>query len=255
MRFHEKDDLLYATFDILDQFPDLRHGVFTRQGGCGEGSFASLNVGKNNGDDPSAVFHNRRKIAECFGGRALFFLSQVHGTRIIVSEDMDAAVDEQDAPFEADGVVSSKPGRMLAVQVADCQAVMLYDPIQKVVANIHAGWRGSIGNIIGSCIETMKYRFNADPKRIVAGIGPSLGPCCAEFINYKTEIPETFWKYRDAQNRFNFWQASHDQLEACGVRAGSIQWSNICTRCNTHLFFSYRHANTTGRFASVIGMI
>ncbi|MFO8112393.1 MAG: peptidoglycan editing factor PgeF [Desulfosalsimonadaceae bacterium] len=254
MQFRKKNKLLYLTFDILDAHPDVLHGVFTRQGGKSAGAFASLNVGANCGDDPSAVLHNRRAIAGCLENRAMFFLSQVHGTRIVACDDSPPAKGERISPPEADGAVCSRPGIMLVVQVADCQSVMLHDPVQKAVANIHAGWRGSVGNIIGNCIEAMKRRFGSDPADIVAGIGPSLGPCCAEFIHYKTEIPESFWKYRDAQNRFNFWQASHDQLAACGVAPGNIEWSNICTRCNTHLFYSYRQANTTGRFASVIGM-
>lgn len=254
MRFRKKNNLLYLTFDIIEAYPDVVHGIFTRQRGKSTGAFSSLNVGANSGDDPHSVFHNRQAIAGCFGDPSLFFLSQVHGTHIVAYDDRTMSNGGYDAPPEADGTICSKPGVMLVVQVADCQSVMLHDPVQKAVANIHAGWRGSIGNIIGRCIEAMKRRFGSDPADIVAGIGPSLGPCCAEFIHYKTEIPESFWKYRDAQNRFNFWQASHDQLAACGIAPENIEWSNICTRCNTHLFYSYRQANITGRFASVIGM-
>ncbi len=253
MRFQKKNNLLYLTFDILDAYPDVVHGIFTRQGGISKGAFASLNVGANSGDDSSAVFRNRQAIAGCLGNKTLFFLSQVHGNRVVPCDESHAP-EGGAPPTEADGAVCNRGGRLLVVQVADCQSIMLHDPANKAVANIHAGWRGTIGNIIGMCIDAMKRRFDSNPEDIVAGIGPSLGPCCAEFIHYKTEIPERFWKYRDAQNRFHFWQASHDQLAACGVPPGNIEWSNICTRCNTHLFYSYRQANTTGRFTSVIGM-
>lgn len=254
MRFREKNGLLFLTFDILDACPDVAHGIFLRRGGSSKGAYVSLNVGINNGDDPSAVGRNRKAVERSLGGAPLFFLSQVHGTRIVVFDDF-IKEGHDGVPPEADGAVSGRPGSMLVVQVADCQPVMLHDPVKQIVANVHAGWRGSIANIIGHCIDTMKGRFGCDPKDLVAGIGPSLGPCCAEFINYKTEIPAPFWLYRDHQNRFNFWQASHDQLSACGVDPANIECSNICTRCNTHLFFSYRQSNTTGRFASVIGMV
>ncbi len=259
IQFHQKNNVVYLTFDILDQYPGVVHGVFTRQGGASMAPFASLNVGKGTGDDLSTVLENRRAIPQCLGEGTLFFLSQVHGTGVVVADDMTDMTDmtnmpAQSAPPEADAAVSGTPGTLLVVQTADCQSVMLYDPLQKTAANIHAGWRGSIANIIGNCVETMKNRFGSDPESLVAAIGPSLGPCCAQFIHYKTEIPEPFHAYGDDQHRFNFWQISHDQLRASGVRGDNIEWSNICTRCNPHLFFSYRQANITGRFASVIGI-
>lgn len=256
MRLRRTNDIPYFTFNAMDRCPGIVHGVFTRLGGSSKGPFTALNVGMNSGDDPGAVSMNRQAVANCLGQGELFFLSQVHGTGI--AEPGDAETGDENAaggdPPEADAVISDTPGRMLVVQVADCQSVMLYDPDTPAVANIHAGWRGSIGNIIGRCIDAMKDRFGTRPESLVAAIGPSLGPCCAEFVNHENEIPRQFLPYKDDRNRFNFWQVSHDQLTACGVFGQHIEWSNICTRCNTHLFFSYRHEKTTGRFASVIGL-
>ncbi len=144
----------------------------------------------------------------------------------------------------------------MAIQVADCQSVMMFDPVNKVIANIHSGWKGSIKNIIGRCIEQMNNGFGSRPADIMAGISPSLGPCCAEFMNYKTEIPGCLWQYRMKHTvYFDFWQMSMDQLIETGVQAKNIENMNICTRCNPHDFFSYRKARQTGRFACVIGMM
>lgn len=253
MQFHRKNGLLFLKFENLSRFPEVVHGTFTRLGGQSRGTLASLNIGNNIGDTPRVVDQNRHAIAGALDSSDLFFLSQVHGTDIVLA-DNDRLSGKAPGPPESDGVISGMPGRMLVIQVADCQSVMLHDPVTKAVANIHSGWRGSIGNIIGKCIEAMQRHFGADPADLVAGIGPSLGPCCAEFIHYETEIPEAFWKYRDSENRFDFWQASHDQLQGRGVLPENIECSNICTRCNPHLFFSYRHDKMTGRFASVIGL-
>ena len=125
---------------------------------------------------------------------------------------------------------------------------------KKVIANVHSGWRGSICNIAGKCVELMAREYGCRPQDILAGISPSLGPCCAEFIHYKTEIPRSFWKYRVKENHFDFWKMSFDQLREAGLRFENIEISDMCTRCNPHLFFSYRHSNTTGRFAAVIGL-
>ena len=155
----------------------------------------------------------------------------------------------------ADAMVTDIYGRNLVIQVADCQAVLLYEPVRRVIANVHCGWRGSIQNIIGRAIEVMEQRFGCRPSRIQAGIGPSLGPCCAEFDNYRKEIPMEFWRYKGLNAHFDFWSLSRDQMTRAGMTETNIELSGICTRCHTDDFFSYRAAKTTGRFAAVIGLI
>lgn len=251
MRFVRKNNLVFLMFENLGRFPELAHGVFTRHGGNGSGPFSGLNVGRRVGDDEETVLRNRDAVFQCFGNGPLEYLHQIHGTDIVI---FDGSGTSYDPPLQADGAVTAAPNRNLVIQVADCQPVMLYDPEHRAIANLHAGWRGSIGNIIAAGIENMKNRFGTDPRQLVAGIGPSLGPCCAEFINYKDEIPDTFWKYKDGQDRFNFWQISQDQLTVAGVPPENIEQAGICTKCNPHLLFSYRRSNTTGRFAAVIGL-
>ena len=100
----------------------------------------------------------------------------------------------------------------------------------------------------------MRDEFGVNPQNIIAGIGPSLGPCCGEFQNYRTEIPEKFWGYKDRFVNFDFWALTRDQLTEAGLGEENIEASGICTKCNPHQFFSYRRQNTTGRFAAVIGL-
>ena len=100
----------------------------------------------------------------------------------------------------------------------------------------------------------MQKQFKCDPAQLVAGIGPSLGPCCAEFIHYRKEIPEIYWPYKEANDHFNFWAISRDQLTDAGLLPDNIEISNMCTCCNTALIFSYRAEGQTGRFAAVIGL-
>jgi YfiH family protein len=154
----------------------------------------------------------------------------------------------------ADAVVTDRSENYLVIQVADCQSVLMYEPVRRVVANVHSGWRGSIQNIIGCTVDAMKQYFGCSPDDILAGIGPSLGPCCAQFINYETEIPKEFWDYKDPDDHFDFWAISTDQLMKAGVRERNIESSQMCTRCRTEEFFSFRAEKTTGRFASVIGL-
>jgi len=252
----EKNGVLFFRFLNFSGFAEISHGIFTRSHGCNDGPFQSLNVCADVGDDIRRVRDNRNIIARLCGGGKLFFLKQVHGCDVAVIKGRHKGLSGMtiDEGTVGDAVITDIPGLNLVIQVADCQAVLIYDPVRRVVANVHSGWRGSIQNIIGATITRMQQEFRTVPGDIMAGIGPSLGPCCAEFVNYKSEIPRPFWKYRTAGNHFNFWSASHDQLCAAGVPKENISLANICTRCNTDLFFSYRRAGITGRFAAVIGL-
>ena len=151
-------------------------------------------------------------------------------------------------------MVTDRTGQLLVIQVADCQPVFIFDAQRRVVANIHSGWRGSIQNVIGSTVEVMRREYDCRPEDMVAAIGPSLGPCCAEFIHYRTEIPRNFWCYKDTRDHFDFWAASKDQLVEAGLSSANIVLSGLCTRCRTDLFYSYRGEGETGRFAAVIGL-
>lgn len=235
-------------FRNLSRFPELRHGVFTRDGGASEGPFRGLNLANGVGDDPEAVSANRRAVAEAMGPGRLRMARQVHGTGLHIAGDK---ID--DPPPEADALATDRPGQWLTILVADCQPVLLYAPERRVAAAIHSGWRGSVANIIGRTVHALETRFGADPAGLFAGIGPSLGPCCAEFVHYRREIPESLWKYKDDGCHFDFWRLSRDQLRKAGVPDRQIETAGLCTRCRTDRFFSYRGEKTTGRFAAVIG--
>ena len=237
-------------FAVFSGFPELMHGVFARVGGASAPPFDSLNVGEGIGDEDACVAANRGIIATWTGGMALAALRQTHGNSVHVFIGTGAEI----PPPAADAAVTEAAGISLLIQTADCQPVMLYDPIRRVVANVHSGWRGSIHNIIGRTVAVMVETFDCRPGNLVAGIGPSLGPCCAEFIHYRSEIPKALWPYRRGLQHFDFWAISRAQLTASGVPDENIETGGICTRCSPHLFFSYRHQQRTGRFGAVIGL-
>ena len=248
--------LSFFQFDKLSQHPDLWHGVFTRRNGYSLPPFNSLNTSYGVGDEPTHVTRNRMTIQSSLKAHRMIFARQVHGVDVLVisSEEDQQMPQHAGCPPEVDAMVTNLRQRFLTVQVADCQPVMLFDMHRKVVANVHVGWRGSIRNIIGRTVHVMQNRFHSDPGDIVAGVGPSLGLCCAEFRHYRREIPRQFWHYEDDNHHFDFWAISRDQLVAAGLRSENIHVSGICTRCHPELFFSYRGEGMTGRFAAVIGL-
>ena len=253
---NEHNGILFFKYRNLGKFSELWHGVFARCAGHSRKPFSSLNISFGLGDERSVVEKNRAVIRRCIGKNDIVYVNQNHGTEILTfcKEDNIGTPIAFDDFLVADAMVSDIANKFLAVQVADCQPIFLYDPICRVVANVHAGWRGSVKNILGLTVTAMKEQFGSHPEHIHAGVGPSLGPCCAEFRNYRSEIPEIFWKYKDKDHHFDFWSITCDQLTAHGVLSENIDVSRICTKCNTDLFFSYRGEGVTGRFAGVIGL-
>ena len=222
-------------------------------GGVSGGRFRQANIGFHVGDDPFAVDWNRQRIKENMQARVLLSGHQTHGANIycqtdLLTDDLEVA--------DCDGFITDQPGVGLMIQQADCQAVLCFDPARKLVGAVHSGWRGSVQNIVAKMINTMKEKFSSNPVDIMAIISPSLGPCCAEFVNYKKELPADFHKFMIGENHFDFWQISRAQLIAAGLIDANIQSLDICTSCDEN-FFSYRRAcreadGKTGRHCSLI---
>jgi len=249
-----ENGLFVHQFPNLIPFSDIYHGVFTRLGGVSQHPFHTLNVSYHVGDDEKNVLRNRKALIPHIRDSRLVFLKQIHGDQVLVLDGKISCEDYADVRT-GDAMITRMPKLFLTIQVADCQALLIYDPIRKVVANVHSGWRGSIKNIVGRTIQKMVADFSCVPNDLRAAISPSLGPCCAEFVHYRKELPEKFWKYKDPSDHFDFWSISRDQLITEGLRPGNIHISQICTKCHTHRFYSYRSESVTGRFAVLIGLI
>jgi polyphenol oxidase len=256
MILNQISEVLYFTFPMLSAFKEIRHGIFCRTGGVSRGDFAGLNVSFGVGDDPACVRQNREAMRSGIGGDRAVFLHQIHQTDVVVigADSLKSEQLSEPRQLTGDALVTSVAGIDIGIQAADCQTILIYDPASSVVGAVHAGWKGSIDNIIGRCIHIMTRQMGCDPQKMVAGISPSLGPCCAEFIHYQKEIPPAFWPYKDDRDHFDFWAVSRDQLIAAGLASQHIETAGICTRCNPHLFFSFRRQRRTGRFATVIGL-
>jgi polyphenol oxidase len=249
------DGLTCFQFPALADQHGFFHGVFLRQVVNGQGGKESFNLGLGHGTPDEAVWRNRRKMLDFFGPEHFgVYARQVHGVDVgVVMAPIDSDL-HHPVQLRGDALITDVSGAALVIQVADCQPVIIVDPATGAIANIHSGWRGSLQNIIGETIGRMEAHYKSRPQDLVCAIGPSLGPCCAEFVNYKEEIPQKFWGYRRTNDFFDLWQISIDQLINAGVRHENISLAGICTKCNQHLFFSYRGDQLTGRFATVVGI-
>ncbi len=242
---NKRESVEWLEFEIFQEFPQISHAIFLRHGGISQAPFHELNVGGGTGDDLHHINANRALLKKLLKCSSLASAHQVHGAEV------------KEAPLEAsddkcDALYTQKEGVALFIKHADCQAAIVYDPVQKIIANIHAGWRGNVQNIYQATVNQLKRRFGSKPEDLIVGISPSLGPCCAEFINYKTELPEPFWEFQVKPFYFDLWAIARKQWMDAGVLSHHLQIAGICTCCNKEDYFSYRRDKPTGRHATVV---
>ena len=250
--FLATDGLRYYQSPLLAGLPELVHGFFTRQGGASLGTYQSLNVSLAVGDRRAAVDENLLRMQQALGLAGLAGAAQVHGGRaaVITSLDQDRLADIP----EVDILVTTVPGLGLLIKQADCQAVMFYDPVNRVVANVHCGWRGQVHNTLEETVRLLESRFGTRPADLYAAVGPSLGPCCAEFKNFRREFPPPLWAYQVRPTYFDLWRLSRDQLVAAGLQPSRLDLAGLCTRCGADDFYSYRRDQVTGRQGAIIAL-
>ena len=233
----------------------LVHAVFTRMGGVSKGPFATLNVGKSVGDDEVAVAENHARIYAHLGLQAdqVVTTHQVHGNQVAF-----VAADSIGQVIPAtDGLVTGAPGIALMLRFADCQPILLYDPVRHALGLVHAGWRGVAQGIAHRAVEAMKGAFGSKPGDLLAGLGPAIGPCCytvghevAAAMGYALSDWQQVLQPDGNDWSFDLPAANAQQLAATGVQ--QLEQAGLCTACRQEEFFSHRGDNgRTGRFAVV----
>lgn len=257
-RFTQLDGLPAYQFEAwLDQ-PYLVHAVFTRHGGVSRPPYATLNLSRAVGDDPSAVEHNHARIYRALGISS----SQVAQCHLVHSCVVHVITRQEGGRWlgPADGIATAQPGVMLSMCFADCVPILFHDPQRRAVGLVHAGWRGTLRNVAAAAVRAMTEELGCAARDITALIGPSIGPCCyevgAEVVQaFTTVLPEMAPSLlrRDGRRvHLDLWQANHQQLLAAGV--GQVYDMALCTACLHDLFFSHRgDGGRTGRFGVVIG--
>ncbi|MCE2982906.1 MAG: polyphenol oxidase family protein [Parachlamydia sp.] len=252
MQRFKEDHLEWLEFELLADIPHLHHAIFLRSGGVSEGPYKSLNVAFSVGDDPLHVRQNRTLITshlkdQIVGWKRMVQSKGSHGKDVTLADEASPEIIDH-----YDGLISSTLGITLMMTFADCQIGFIYDPVNKAIGNIHAGWRGSVKNIYAEAIAKMKNTFHSNPADLLVCISPSLGPDEAEFIHYNYELPEEFWSYQVRPTYFDFWSITEYQLQAEGILPHHIETARLSTYSNPLDFFSYRRDKVTGRHAACI---
>ncbi len=230
---------------------------YTRHGGVSPYPWSSLNQGGTVGDNRENVVENRRRI---FGDidrpvESIFDVWQVHGTNVIcAAKPRGLAEDHQ----KADAIFTDHADITLFMRFADCVPIVLFEPERKVIGIVHAGWKGTVDSIVVNAIQTAQQKYGIAPDKLIAGIGPSIGPDHYQVgMEVKEKVEETFGDQSQSVLRthgsafsLNLWRANEILLRKAGVK--NIEVAEVCTACHTDDWFSHRKENgSTGRFAAI----
>lgn len=245
---------------LLGEYPEIAHGFTTRACGVSSGAFSSLNLSYGNGDEREAVARNRDIACDALAipRDKLATIHQVLGADVVEMERKS----DYHAKAKADAMFTATDDLYLMTLSADCLLILIYAPDKGIVANAHASWRGTVGEIAAKTVAAIKERYGVDPSRIVAALSPCIGPCCFEVRDDVAEIfaeripyASAYAERRDGKTFFDLRRINIHQLTAAGVREESVDTTNLCTKCNPDLFYSYRRDGAeTGRFGAVIGL-
>lgn len=277
---NEKDGVVYYTSPILEKF-SIVHGFFTRHGGVSKEDFDSLNVSTarkdriGNLDNPKNVFENYRIALSALGTvpeRAVG-AKQVHENAVlrVVNEDSARGINPAFPEMSGcDGLFldgSAKEIDALCVKTADCVPILLSSKDGKEVSAVHAGWRGTVADIVTKAAK----KFTCKKEDIICAIGPCIGVCCYEVGEEVYEAVKRLFAFKGIEDKTesmfrnvctcsacskkkaNLAQINKTLLINFGIPEENIDVSGICTACHEDKFFSHRASGGfSGTFPSII---
>ena len=249
MIFKIKNGLRLCRFPAIEKFAGVMAVMSTRVGGVSEGDYKGLNLGLSTEDNPHHVEENRQRFWKAL---------DVDMNKIVrqhqVHEDQVVFLQEQTFCADTDAMYTDQPEKFLTVVAADCVPILFYEPGQRIVAVIHAGWRGTQKQIAKKTMTSIQKTFGVSLSKAVAVLGPSIG---ADHYEVNDEVASmfdpAFVNRRDyPKPHLDLWSANAAQLDESGV--GTVVVTGACTMCQPDIYYSHRASSgRSGRMVGVIG--
>ena len=245
-------DVVYLTFPKLLKTGMVRHIFSTKIGGVSPAPYGEMNMGFYTGDTRENVVKNYELLCDCVGidTSHLVLSRQTHTNNVkIVDKSHCGAGYTKESFQDIDGLITNQSGVALVTQYADCTPLIFCDPVKKVIATSHSGWRGTVKEIGKVTVEKMMQEFGSDPADIIACIGPCIHRCCYEVDN---PVYEEFkkLKYLDLTKIFTdkgggkYWldmvEANKQILINAGIKEDNMDIADLCTQCNSDTLHSHR---------------
>lgn len=246
-------DLEYLQFKILNQH-NVKNCITLKHGGVSKGEHESLNFRTLGTDKLENVLKNLDIISKELNFSNIHKGTQAHTDKVLILDENN----EQNYMFEnlnkeeVDGYITDKKEIATLITTADCNPIIIFDTKNRVVANVHAGWKGVINRIYINAINTMKERYNSNVEDIIVCIGPSIRKCC--FTSQEESFKEKFTSVFSYEEKYLSYESDKKtfhidlieilkhEFKNVGIKEQNIHVADICTRCNTQDFHSYREA-------------
>lgn len=248
-----KGELEYFVFESFEKTGLVNHCFSTRKGGVSEGCYSSMNLSFRE-DKRENVVENYKRLCAAIGSdyRNTVFSDQIHSDEIYDAKPSDRGkgLIEPRELVGKDGLMTDSPGVVLVTFYADCTPLYFLDPVRRVIALSHSGWKGTVLGIGAATVRKMTRDYGCDKKNILAAIGPCIGGCC-----YQVDSPVTekfLEKYdfaskhirpdssEDGRFLLDLQGMNKDILIEAGIPTENIETADLCTKCNSELLFSHR---------------
>ena len=236
----------------LSAIPGIAHGFSTRRAEHNE-----FTLGPFGSENPAIAMNRARFMAAVhMTGWPVLKLKQTHSSTVHVFRDTLAA----SQPVEGDAAITDVSGAALGIQTADCVPILIAHESARIIAAVHAGWRGIADRIAEKTVLKIAEAYGVPPQELIAAIGPHNAVCCYEVGEEVVEaindgsaiVPKAEW----GKPHLNQALANRNQLVAAGIPEEQVLSSNLCTQCRGDLFYSYRReGKRAGRMLSVIGIL
>ena len=263
----ENNGVYFLSVPLFEKTGLVNHGFSTRLGGVSRGRYSKMNISFTNGDDRENVQENCRRLLTAIGSKNcddLVLSRQEHtdNIRIITREDAGKGFRRERDYNAVDGLITDLPGIPLVTLYADCVPLIFLDPVKKVIASSHSGWKGTVLQIGKKTVQKMQSEFGCDPGDIIAAILPCIGKCCYEV---DTPLFEAFSKVDcldateimtpkgEGKYMLDLPKANEKILIWAGIRPENLTVTDVCTCCNADTLHSHRATGGhRGNLAAVI---
>ncbi len=267
-QIHEAYGVSYLTFRNLEE-AGVRHAFSTRLGGVSKGHLSSMNLSFQRQDNPEAVMENHKRLAKAVGydETKLVCSDQIHQTKIhkVTHADCGKGICRASDLIGIDGLVTNESGIPLITFYADCVPLYFYDPVQRVVALAHSGWRGTVARIGRVMLEYMKQEYGTKAQDVLCAIGPSICQNCYEIgedvaVEFQKEFTKEQYSDFMKENEYgkyhlDLWKVNQYILWEAGIQKEHLATTDICTCCNSEYLFSHRASHgMRGNLGAVIVM-
>jgi YfiH family protein len=243
----------FIVFPVFKYYSDLVCAFSIRDGGVSNAPFKSLNLGLHTGDDPENVYENRKIFFAALNvdPEQVAYADQVHSTHAEI-------VKTASLHKRTDALIYTGRDLYLTIQTADCFPVFIFIPRSETVAVIHAGWRGVVAGIIENTLTKLKVHCNVKPVDFIVAIGPGMQVECFEVKkDVYGRIPDHFLTpHSSPEHKYlNLRALILEKLLLQGIINKHIYSSDLCTKCESQLFYSYRRdGQNSGRMMGIIGI-